>query len=96
MLVPIANKTWSLSGNDPIPTGKVRATSRAHTDSGILPAKYGFSLLEVILALALSVVIVSAIGYSVHLYMLTLTQVTQLDIIIQQTQITSTQLDIST
>ena len=74
MLVPIANKTWSLSGNAPVPTGKVRATSRAHTDSGILPARYGFSLLEVILALALSVVIVSAIGYSVHLYMLTLTR----------------------
>ena len=34
----------------------------------------GFSLLEVILALALSVVIIAAIAYAVHLYMLTLTR----------------------
>ena len=34
----------------------------------------GFSLLEVVLALALSVVIIAAIGYAVHMYMLTLTR----------------------
>ncbi len=74
MFVPITNKTRPLSRNIPISTGEVRAISRAHTGSDILPPRRGFSLLEVILALALSVVIVSAIGYSVHLYMLTLTR----------------------
>ncbi|MCH2178500.1 MAG: prepilin-type N-terminal cleavage/methylation domain-containing protein [Mariniblastus sp.] len=34
----------------------------------------GFSLVEVVLALALSVVIIAAIGYAVHMYMLTLTR----------------------
>jgi len=66
---PITDNTTIVSRRFSLPAGAVyrRSTSQQ-------PLGTGFSLLEVVLALALSVVIIAAIGYSVHLYMLTLTR----------------------
>jgi len=66
---PITDNTTVVSRRFSLPAGAVyryRTTQQRLSE--------GFSLLEVVLALALSVVIIAAIGYSVQLYMLTLTR----------------------